>query len=345
MRQLKKYLGAAATGLLALTMMSSGLMADETDPVPEPAAVETIPISKTLVTSEKDKYVRPGTGLRFRFTAEGVGDPYDPEAEPGKEFAGPDGALTLTEAVEDPSASVPGKLTYSGAAAHADASAFPGPGLYVYNLKEHSNPEGDAKYEAVENDFSQYLVKVHVVNDEGTQKVDSITAVNLDNPNAKVSAISFVNQYRPGCLHVVKKMSGNQAVYTDVFPFTVEIHGVPGETYVAEQNGKDTTLTADEKGMATFSTTLGKDQTFTICGLSATDTYTVTETDTKGYTSRQSVHYVTQDDVAVARVTVMNTKNGTAPTGILTTIAPYAVLIGLGTVFAILFFRRSRREE
>ncbi len=347
MKQLKKYLSAAAAGLLALTMMSSGVLADDSTPTPapQPAAVDTVPITKTVVTQEKDKYVRPATGLRFRFAATGVGDDYDPTAEPGKEFAGPDGGLTITEATEDPAASQPGKIAYSGGSVHADASAFPGPGLYVYNLAEQPNPDGDAKYEGIKNDDSQYQIKVHVINDEGTQKVDSIIAANTTNLDAKVANLSFVNQYQPGCITVKKLLSGNQAVYTDVFPFTLDLQGAPGETYVVEQNGEDTTLTADDQGKATFNTTLGKDQSFTVCGLSETDTYKVTETDTKGYTSRQSVHYTQQDGLPMRRITVLNYKNGTVPTGIITNYGPYVVLVGLATVLAILLFKRSRRED
>jgi len=43
-------------------------------------------------------------------------------------------------------------------------------------------------------------------------------------------------------------------------------------------------------------------------------------------------------------VTVTNDKTGTIPTGILMSAAPYVGLVGLGGIFAGLFFRRKRED-
>lgn len=39
-----------------------------------------------------------------------------------------------------------------------------------------------------------------------------------------------------------------------------------------------------------------------------------------------------------------NTKDGNVPTGILMTAAPYVAVVGLGGVFAGMFFRRKRED-
>lgn len=43
-------------------------------------------------------------------------------------------------------------------------------------------------------------------------------------------------------------------------------------------------------------------------------------------------------------VAFTNTKDGTVPTGILMTAAPYVAVVGLGSAFAGMFFRRKRED-
>jgi len=79
--------------------------------------------------------------------------------------------------------------------------------------------------------------------------------------------------------------------------------------------------------------------------------YTVTEADysgsgyktyVDGVEKREAKGNATADDTVV---TVKNEKNNTAPTGVIMTIAPYALMVVLAGAFAVVFLTRRNRAE
>lgn len=92
------------------------------------------------------------------------------------------------------------------------------------------------------------------------------------------------------------------------------------------------------------------DETVTIYGLSANDEYQVTEDDanTDGYTTtyescnEDEAGAMGTDDVTA---TVTNTRETTPPTGVIMTIAPYALMVVLAGAFAVVFLTRRNRAE
>ena len=113
-------------------------------------------------------------------------------------------------------------------------------------------------------------------------------------------------------------------------------------------------------GTGTFTFTSGTSQTISlkhgetikITGLTAGDTYTVSEDPADGYTTTYKIDtgsetpYTTAltDTIYADRtITFINTKNASTPTGVILTFMPYILMILAGFVVASLFLRRKRR--
>ena len=106
----------------------------------------------------------------------------------------------------------------------------------------------------------------------------------------------------------------------------------------------------------TIEVELGKDDTVIIYGLSATDSYTITEqgitngktatgytvTDTCGDNADGKVEGV--GGTTDASYTITNTKEAVTPTGIAMTVAPYILMVAVAGIFAVLFLRRRHEE-
>ena len=99
--------------------------------------------------------------------------------------------------------------------------------------------------------------------------------------------------------------------------------------------------------------TLGHNDTVHIYGLSATDTYTIVETQADGYTTTitgadtmtestrtSSGNVATADD----NVVYTNTKQVSTPTGVVLNIAPYIAMVALAGVLAFVFLRRRHNN-
>ena len=120
------------------------------------------------------------------------------------------------------------------------------------------------------------------------------------------------------------------------------------------------TLTSGEPS-AVFE--LSGDQYAMIYGLSEKDTFTVTETtaNSAGYKTTYGVATgITDGDITVngtttinneemgttdKTATVRNDKSPSTPTGVIMTIAPYALMVVLAGAFAVVFLTRRNRAE
>lgn len=234
---------------------------------------------------------------------------------------------------------------------NTDATAFPHPGVYHYIVKEVAPQTG---YEGITYDTTERDLYVYVVTENGVKKVSHVLMVK-NGENAKNGAI--VNDY--GKTHdtthdvtITKKLAGDAAYdLENGFSFTVKVTGADGENYKIVVDGKEDTLVS-----GTVKTiTLRANKSATIYGLTETDKVEVTEADytsegfstsyaytgTKAITGESGVN-VTDDN---AKITVTNTKNNTSPTGVIMTIAPYALMVVLAGAFAVVFLSRRNRAE
>lgn len=234
---------------------------------------------------------------------------------------------------------------------NTNATAFPHPGVYHYIVKEVAPQTG---YEGITYDTTERDLYVYVVTKDGVRNVSHVLMVK-HGENAKNGAI--VNDYgktndTTHDVTITKELAGDAAYdLENGFSFTVKVTGADGENYKIVVDGAEDTLVS---GTAK-TITLHANKSATIYGLTATDKVEVTETDYTGegfstkydYSGTKAIAgengvYVTEDN---AKITVTNTKNNTSPTGVIMTIAPYALMVVLAGAFAVVFLTRRNRAE
>lgn len=194
-------------------------------------------------------------------------------------------------------------------------------------------------YKITETNRTKEPPKYEFVEDDNSQTI----VLSKEN-----HAVTITNKYETKkCkVYVRKELDGNMYDSSDKFSFTVD--------------GKDGPLT------------LGKDQTSGAYEVTYGDSFTVKETDDKGYTSTTAKAYkaTVNNDGTVSKgaevngtytdgaksytlsnitediiIVYTNTKQITPPNGITTTIAPYAIMVVLAAGAAVYFVYSRRRRN
>ena len=169
-------------------------------------------------------------------------------------------------------------------------------------------------------------------------------------------------------LTVTKTVTGDMGNKSEPFTFSIEIVGTKGKTYnytIDRTTGNDITgtITSD---IPNESITLAHGESIKITGLSATDTYTIIETDAAdkgamnadGYTTSYKVNGGQQQDSKTATgsletsgdstvsttVAFTNNRNAVSPTGLIMDIAPYALLVVVAAAGCFVFLRKRRED-
>lgn len=242
-----------------------------------------------------------------------------------------------------------------------DTTKFPRPGVYAYTISEVVPADAD-KYDGMSYAPQTKTLYVYVVN--GTNGGLVVDGCEFLNETSKGDGV-FTNTYTTNNLKVIKKITGTQGVQGDKFSFQVTVNGADGEKYtmtIPDGNGGTTTVTLTS-GEASAVFELSGDQSAMIYGLSANDTFTVTETtaNSAGYKTTYGVaDGITNGDATVTgtatisgekmgttdkTATVRNDKSPSTPTGVIMTIAPYALMVVLAGAFAVVFLSRRNRAE
>ena len=236
-----------------------------------------------------------------------------------------------------------------------------GVGIYRYRIEET-----DSAFPGVDYDETDKYLDVHVTNKNGGGYDYAYTIINSSNPEKKGDG-TFTNSYRKenGGLYdltIEKNIEGNQANLQDTFTFSIKIDSdVEGEEFyvvVFNEGGNATeqvkTVVGDDQTAQTVE--LGDDQYAVIYGLSAKDKYTVEETDanTEGYVTTSRIGNAAETDaVSISneadisddlKITYINTRNASTPTGVILNIAPYILMVALAGVLAFFFLRKRHYE-
>ena len=351
------------TAVVTVGMMFTGMLGMQTF-----AAEEVEPTSSLskVVTKEANVYT-PNTTFTFKIKS---GTSETATADKDAVYEGPTGGIyfvnrqgisigdtaeitsvpTLTDAVSQSGAEV----TVGTAKIEYDLSKFTKPGIYRYEVSES---QGD--YEGIKYDTSVKYFDVYVVSDdEGSLSVNYAAFIDKNDPKVKDDG-TFTNDYSSKHdtlkdLEIKKEVTGNQGDKTNkAFQFTIKVEGTSGECYNLQlpDGSFEKMNSGTEKTIS-----LKNGQTAKIYGLSASDICTVTENDysSDGYTTtiddvetRQTSGTLTTiagttDNKGDVKVTVVNDKNTTSPTGIVMMIAPYVILVSAALVAGLLFFRRKR---
>ena len=248
------------------------------------------------------------------------------------------------------------KVPYTGATLTAASNGYSKPGAYKYTLTQTVSSDNKAN-DGIAPDTTSYDVYVFVeANEAGVLAPSAIVAYKGTD---KATAISFANELATKQISVEKQVTGNQADRNKEFEFTIKATGASGDKFKWSTDGKtwyDMNVTADANGNNTIDTQkLNHGDKVYIKGLTPNDTYEASEKEAD-YTLKSITTNGTEDATALAAkkatgtaseqktIVFTNEKKGAVPTGILMSAAPYVGLVGLGGIFAGLFFRRKRED-
>ena len=343
MKHYGKLTAAAAAGFMTLSAMGVApvFAADEDTPVV--GSGNSYTITKNLDLTDD---LKPNTNEKFAFTVV-AGVPTVTAEGPGKEYAGEMNAVK-NSTIEAAKSATDDKV-YSGTL-EFNPDNFSHPGIFVYTLTE-TLKKGNGFTDTTPAEA--YTVRVEVANkgaDSTNSKYDIAAITAQKGTDPKVSQISFAAAYNPGSFKVTKKLLGNQAFDGDgPFAFKLTISKGTSDGDITVTAGDETVNPTITDTAYEYTFNLAANGSVTVNGLDKDNTYTLTETDAKGYEKQDDITNTLSEaedgsitDAQDADFT--NTKKGTVPTGILMTAAPYAGLVALGGVFAGLFFRRKRED-
>ena len=237
------------------------------------------------------------------------------------------------------------------------------PGIYKYTIQENT-----VTYGGITQDTNILNLYVYVENVNGKVQVAYVELVDPDansegTGTQEVKKDSFTNDY--GSTHntlfdltLYKVVSGNAANMNQQFTFSVKVDGEADEQYYAQYgtyiNGS---FTAGSKSVVLESGTatpieLGDGEAIKIYGLDSNDAYTIVEQDNNsngyklkidGEVSEDGIKNGVLDNDTVVKYE--NIKEAATPTGIIMSVAPYALLVVLAAGACVVFLRRRGAED
>lgn len=346
--KMKKLAAALLSGTMLLGMTGSVFAADaQTDAMSvSVTANDTSAVLTKTWTAAENGLLKDGEEFTFRLTYDSV------EAVSTNVPAAPqymnqlmsEGTAVDTTLSAQWKTSAAGGNTSSATKSYVDllnGISFTTPGTYHFTLSENAGINPNISY-----DTATYEIIVQVVwkdNFEGL-KINGVSTAQGEN---KLDGATFENNAAANkTLTVSKKVGGGAANKNDDFTFKVTIRGIDG-TYSTNVAGKTITNGTETEF------TLRHGETFVVKNLPANASYTVVETDKKGYQKTEvSVNKEANQTSDTAEGTIRmdgentvdytNTKTVPSPTGIALEILPFAVLFLAAIAGGVVFFRRKR---
>lgn len=264
----------------------------------------------------------------------GVTNPYDSEKNP---------FVTVSSVSFTPAESDIGKEYVENDATITVNDTGLEPGIYYFTISEVSGSVEGVSYTGGSKKLAVYVygdgteTKYMFVDENGENKVDG----------------TFVNSYvNTADLTIGKTVTGEFGNKNKEFEFTLKINGdkQANKTYdKVDSNGNKTgTVTTDENGKFK----LKHGEKIVVPNLQAKDTYEVTEDNYPGYTTNvttgsnsSDMKDTTQLTSADKSVEFTNNADANPATGVIMTIAPYALMVVLAGAFAVVFLTRRNRAE
>ena len=239
---------------------------------------------------------------------------------------------------------------------------FTKPGVYRFVINETNSNLPGVTYDSeptryldvfvVANDNNELRINGYVLRDAATD-IDT-NGEYVEDPDVKSSG--YTNSLTQYDFDFSKTISGNQGDKNKRFNFTLNITGANPGTYpiiAHDVTDNPTSITVGPNGTAIGEYSLTDGSTVKVIGLNAGAVCTVTE-DADDYTAthrldrgnavsgNSSGNVTLNSDHSVA---FTNTRNGIIPTGIIMTIAPFAIGICVfGAVFIFIICRKKRRS-
>ena len=242
------------------------------------------------------------------------------------------------------------------------ANSFTKPGVYRYEISEVTSP---ALPGVVYDTPTRYLDVFVVADENNVLSVDSYvlrdTATNIGTDgeyvtNPDVKSAGYTNTLTQYDFDFSKTIGGNQGDKNKRFEFTLSITGANPGVYPVVTNDvteSPTSITVLANGTATATYSLTNGSTVQVIGLNAGAVCTVEEdpddyTPTHKLDSEEAVAGSNSGEITLANsnhsVAFTNTRNGIIPTGIIMTIAPFAVgILVFGGVIAFIKKKKKKR--
>lgn len=229
---------------------------------------------------------------------------------------------------------------------------FENPGVYHYVLTE---TEPSSPYSISEGSNKEQYIDVYVVIDDKTGELSIQTVMlyaSAEDAEKDAKSEGFANDYNTIDLTLSKTVAGNQGNRNEYFEFEIELTNVAIDgTYVITggtygEGSAASIVVTDHTGKATVFLKHG--ESVKIEGLPEGTSYTITEKGAEDYdttvngTDTEDKKASGENLEADAAVAYTNTRGGTIPTGILLTVAPFAVLMVIG-VIGVVFFSLKKR--
>ena len=236
------------------------------------------------------------------------------------------------------------------------------PGVYRFVITETNSNLPGVTYDSEPTRYLDVFVVADKNNELSVESYvlrDSATDIGtnggyVEDPDVKSSG--YINSLTQYDFDFSKTISGNQGDKNKRFNFTLNITGANPGTYPIIANdvqGNPTSITVGANGTATNEYSLTDGSTVKVIGLNKGAVCTVTE-DPDDYTATHRLDSgeensgPSQDAVTLDSdhsVAFTNTRNGIIPTGIIMTIAPFAIGICVfGAVFIFIICKRKRRR-
>ena len=239
---------------------------------------------------------------------------------------------------------------------------FTKPGVYRFVINETNNALPGVTYDS---NLTRYL-DVFVVADNNVLSVDSYVPRDaatdigtngkyVENPGVKSSG--YTNSVTQYDFDFSKTIAGNQGDKNKRFHFTLTITGANPGTYpiiAHDVTDNPTSITIGANGTATRVYSLTDGSTVKVIGLNQGAVCTVTEdpdyyTATHSLDGTEAVSGESSGAVTLAdsdhSVAFTNTRKGIIPTGVIMTIAPFAIGICVfGAIIIFIISRRNRRS-
>lgn len=256
--------------------------------------------------------------------------------------------------------------------------AFNKAGVYKYKITEQdlresktfNNDPSTVRYLDVYVDASEsngeytYSVAGTVFHNNSTDTVN-------DNNEMENKSLGYFDSYNSVDLKFEKKISGNQVDTEDKFSFNLSLENLEkNANYSITVTGTSNTTDTFNSGTGGTYTReglqLGAGDQIELKGLPKGVKYTFTETDSKGYTpsypapdssntvksvgdtatTPTATNFTITDDSVDQNTTsvIVNTKEGTVPTGVIFAVAPFAIGAVAIAAFVILKVRKAAKQ-
>ena len=348
-----KHFRRIAAALMAGTMMVSmfGMTAFAKNGDISAGTENNVLIKKTL---EKGVNVyTPDTAFTFRVTA-GEADDKGEDGVPGAILNGGEVVIDFTPEENESSLAEKSVVKTSETGFNFDADAFEHAGIYHYVVEEEEGSYDGITYATDGLTRDLYVYVENTTDEEGDP---GLQIAGYEMWNGKAKSEGFTNKYVTGgsefdkeSLKVTKEVTGKMGDLKKEFNFTITVsdntENVTEMYYMVVNN---------ESGVNMFTLTdntaqpfvLAHGDTAVIYGLSASDTYTITETPVEGYNTK--INGTEGNEIAnktisdAAEVTFVNESTAFVPeTGLILNVAPYVLMVVLAGGLAFLFLRRRK---